>query len=110
MTGLSPEIWCEVWKAVARRRSAVARPRLCRWIAAQSLLPHFAANGETPHVLKCAERLRDEMAFAIADLAFAIGHRGRTVQHTARCAQLAAAGLHEVHLHFDRDDADTIGS
>src|SRR5580698_9708268 len=77
-------------------------------VAAQTLMRHVAAHGKPPHVLEGAECLRNEMAFTIADFAFAISHRGRTMQHASGSAQFAAPRLHEVDLHFHRDDTDAV--
>src|ERR1700738_1052322 len=93
-----------------RAGSAVARTGLRSRRAAPTLFSDLAADRAPRHVLERAERLRDEMSFAVAHFAFAIGHRGRAVQHAAERAQFTAAGLHESHFHFDGDDADIVAS
>jgi hypothetical protein len=75
-----------------------------------ALLRDIAADGELAHVFEGAERFCDEVAFAVADFAFAIRHGGRAVQHAGKCAEFTAARLHEVDFHFDGDHADAVVS
>src|SRR3954451_7486608 len=64
-----------------RNPSTVARPRFRRRVAAQALPRHVTADRKASHVFERAERLGDEVPFAVADLTFAIGHGGRAMQY-----------------------------
>jgi hypothetical protein len=71
------------------------------WILA---LAHDApAVGQAAQIFEGAERFGDQAVFLVQHLAFAIGHGRRFVQHPPAGAQHADAGLHEIRLHFHRD-------